>query len=370
MDDILDDLARCAARCERSARVFESDPIAPMCERLAEAARSVGRAWSGSWIGYHSYLYTEDLLPPPPYQQFDVDWGPQGDIWYEFEYEPIEREIMSRADVPDLAPIRDAVKLAQEAFEQSQQELIPTLDALLSEHDDLILRDLRKKIELQPRFVTRASFIKPMAPTSWMTRDSVAMSQAMQGLKTPHHIFFSGWLKEQQSHGLGAQGMARFARHAENYLKQKYKMKGRTMAKTDGKIFIGHGRSLVWRDLKDFIQDRLGLAWDEFNREPTAGMSTKERLEAMLDNASFAFLVMTAEDEHADATLHARENVVHEVGLFQGRLGFRRSIVLLEEGCKEFSNITGLTQIHFPKGNLMSKSEELRRVLEREGILK
>ena len=29
----------------------------------------------------------------------------------------------------------------------------------------------------------------------------------------------------------------------------------------------------------------------------------------------------------------ARMNVIHEVGLFQGRLGFERAIVLLEEGC-------------------------------------
>jgi predicted nucleotide-binding protein len=45
-------------------------------------------------------------------------------------------------------------------------------------------------------------------------------------------------------------------------------------------------------------------------------------------------------------------NVIHEVGLFQGRLGFKRAIVLLEEGCKEFSNIQGLGQIRYPKGNI------------------
>jgi predicted nucleotide-binding protein len=135
-------------------------------------------------------------------------------------------------------------------------------------------------------------------------------------------------------------------------------------------IFIGHGRSSMWKDLKDFIHERLGLTWDEFNREAVAGKSTKERLEQMLDASSFAFLVMTAEDEHADKTVHARENVVHEIGLFQGRLGFNKAIVLLEEGCAEFSNIHGLTQIHFPKGNIMAKSEEIRRVLEREGITK
>jgi predicted nucleotide-binding protein len=140
-------------------------------------------------------------------------------------------------------------------------------------------------------------------------------------------------------------------------------------SKKEGTIFIGHGRSAVWRDLKDFLQDRLSLEWDEYNREPTAGMAIKERLEEMLDSASFAFLVLTAEDEHADSLLHARENVTHEVGLFQGRLGFRKAIVLLEEGCQEFSNIHGLSQIRFPKGDILAKSEEVRRVLEREGLL-
>jgi predicted nucleotide-binding protein len=146
-------------------------------------------------------------------------------------------------------------------------------------------------------------------------------------------------------------------------------MKGKTVARTDGRIFIGHGRSNAWKDLKDFIQDRLQLEWDEFNREPTAGHSTKERLEAMLDNACFAFLVMTAEDEQADGSKHARGNVIHELGLFQGRLGFERAIILMEEGCTEFSNIIGLTQIRFPPANITAKSEELRRVLEREHIL-
>lgn len=112
------------------------------------------------------------------------------------------------------------------------------------------------------------------------------------------------------------------------------------------------------------------MTWDEFNRESTAGLATKERLVKMLDDASFAFIVMTAEDEHADGTKHARENVVHEAGLFQGRLGFERALVLLEEGCEEFSNIEGITQIRFPKGNIKAVSEEIRRVLEREKILR
>lgn len=138
---------------------------------------------------------------------------------------------------------------------------------------------------------------------------------------------------------------------------------------SEKRVFIGHGRSPLWRELKDFLEDRLGLQWDEFNREAVAGISTTERLNEMLGNANFAFLIMTAEDEYADATVHARQNVVHEVGLFQGRLGLRKGIILMEEGCHEFSNIHGLSYIPFPSGRIYAAFEEIRRVLERESII-
>jgi hypothetical protein len=131
-------------------------------------------------------------------------------------------------------------------------------------------------------------------------------------------------------------------------------------------VFVGHGHSAIWRELKDFLHDRLGLKVDEFNRISTAGISTTSRLDEMLDNAAFAFLIMTAEDEQADGKRYARLNVVHEAGLFQGRLGFQKAIILLEEGCEEFSNIHGLGQIRFPKGTISAKFEEIRTVLERE----
>jgi predicted nucleotide-binding protein len=134
-------------------------------------------------------------------------------------------------------------------------------------------------------------------------------------------------------------------------------------------VFIGHGNSPLWRELKDFLQDRLRLSVDEFNSVPTAGVPTAERLSEMLGNASFAFLIMTAEDEQADGKVHARPNVVHEVGLFQGRLGFRKAIILIEVGCEEFSNIRGLGQIRFPNGAISAKFDEIRSVLEREGLV-
>jgi hypothetical protein len=131
------------------------------------------------------------------------------------------------------------------------------------------------------------------------------------------------------------------------------------------KVFIGHGRSKLWLELQSFIEKRIGLSCLEFNSEPQPGNTTVNRLKEMLEAADFAFIVMTAEDEHADGKMHARSNVIHEIGLFQGRLGFQQAIILSEEDCEAFSNIHGLTVIQFTRGRISAVFEEVREVLER-----
>ena len=142
-----------------------------------------------------------------------------------------------------------------------------------------------------------------------------------------------------------------------------------TMDNENKKIFIGHGRSHIWRALKDFIVEELELPYEEFERISTAGNSISNRLEEMLEESCMAFIIMTGEDEHADNLLHARENVIHEVGLFQGRLGFDKAIILLEDGCERFSNIEGLIYISFPKWNIEAAFEKIRKVLKRESMI-
>ena len=158
-----------------------------------------------------------------------------------------------------------------------------------------------------------------------------------------------------------------FATHLDRY--RPGSAAAASSSRERGFVFIGHGRDLSWRELGDFLERRLKLTVLEFNRAPAAGISTTGRLEELLDDADFAFLVMTAEDQASDGTWRARENVVHEAGLFQGRLGFRRSILLLEDGCTEFSNIVGLCQIRFSKGRISAGFEEVRGVLEREKLI-
>ena len=62
----------------------------------------------------------------------------------------------------------------------------------------------------------------------------------------------------------------------------------------------------------------------------------------------------------------ARENVIHEVGLFQGKLGFKRGIIVLEDGCNEFTNISGVQQIRFTKGSIKETYGDILATIYRE----
>lgn len=131
-------------------------------------------------------------------------------------------------------------------------------------------------------------------------------------------------------------------------------------------VFVGHGQSALWRDLKDHLSEKHGYRVEAYEVGARAGHTIRDILADMLGKSSFACLVLTAEDEMADGTMRARQNVIHETGLFQGRLGFSRAIILLEEGAEEFSNIHGIQQIRFAKGNIKETFGEVLATLRRE----
>jgi hypothetical protein len=135
-------------------------------------------------------------------------------------------------------------------------------------------------------------------------------------------------------------------------------------------VFIGHGRSVLWARLKMFLEDELNLATVTYESESRVGESIVPILERMLGQANFAVLVLSAEDETADGSKRARQNAVHEAGLFQGRLGFKRAVLLIQDGLDGFTNVEGLQHIKFGDNNIEQAFYELQRVLKREGMLK
>jgi predicted nucleotide-binding protein len=132
------------------------------------------------------------------------------------------------------------------------------------------------------------------------------------------------------------------------------------------RVFIGHGRSDAWKDLKDHLADVQHIDVEAYEVASRSGYSIREVLDSMLDKATMAFLVMTAEDEQGDGGMRARQNVVHEAGLFQGRLGFPRAIILKESTVDLFTNVDGIQYIEFETGHIRECFGEVLGVVERE----
>jgi predicted nucleotide-binding protein len=133
-----------------------------------------------------------------------------------------------------------------------------------------------------------------------------------------------------------------------------------------GRVFIGHGRNNQWKALKDHLQDKHHFEISNYEVGSRAGHSARDILEEMLDESAVALLVMTGEDKTAKGKARARQNVVHETGLFQGKLGFSKAIVLREDGTEPFSNLAGIEEIRFPRGKIKESFGDVVAFLNRE----
>lgn len=349
-------------------------------ERLAEApldalqseAERVGRGWSGSSLGYHANVYYEGLVETPTGAHFDSEWGMQRSFagrtsgsWVEYSPEEVRRQIFKRAGDPDLAELERLTQGLRWRFEEVKAEALSILAIEAGKNSDAFTSAVTGQIE-GTQLSTAHDIRELLVPRRQvMTRDTLAAGGGFR--VAPHQAVLADIGAIIQFPGrLG--DLSRLLRQAGSHLIRLERSR-RVSALVGTNVFIGHGRSSAWRELKDFVSDRLGLPYDEFNRVPVAGITNIARLSEMLDSAALALIVLTAEDELADGGMLARQNVVHEAGLFQGRLGFTKAIVLLEDGCAEFSNIQGLGQIRFPAGRISAAFEEVRLVLEREQLI-
>lgn len=338
----------------------EDPAIVMALERLENAADQVEKAFSGSCWGYHSKVYYEDFEPPPAGAHFSQEWGLMDRFsmgssgrWVEYDAAYVDSEIRRRAGNPDLKEAELVAGPARVTFHSRKSDVQSILSP---ESSDPYVAKLISELEALDAPTAR-QFEQAVLPRGQiMTRDTVVIGQ---GLQVPPHLRVLSEVVSIRAAFKTCASLSSLSRKAGSHLERKSSTQ-RGLARVGTNVFIGHGRSPLWREVKDFVSDRMGLPWDEFNRVPVAGVTNIARLSEMLDSAAIALIIMTAEDEMSDGEMQARMNVVHEVGLFQGRLSFTKAIVILEEGCKEFTNIQGLGQIRFPKGRISAAFEEIR----------
>src|SRR2546423_4502031 len=107
-------------------------PASTSLTKLKDAAESVGKAWSNSWLGYQSRVYYKDLQPVPPGAHFSKEWGftdsypipgTQGE-WAEYDFDSLVAEIHRMAGNPKLEKLEEKQKAATELFEESQARVL------------------------------------------------------------------------------------------------------------------------------------------------------------------------------------------------------------------------------------------------------
>lgn len=131
------------------------------------------------------------------------------------------------------------------------------------------------------------------------------------------------------------------------------------------RVFISHGRGVDWHKVQAYIEKDVRIDTLELAQEANRGRTVLQKLNEEAAKCSYAVIVMTGDDELGDGERpRARENVMHEIGFFQGKYGLENVCLLYEEGTNIPSNIHGLVYIPFPKGYVNATFGALRRELD------
>jgi len=130
------------------------------------------------------------------------------------------------------------------------------------------------------------------------------------------------------------------------------------------RIFISHGSSKDWMLVQNYIEKDFWIDTLELAQEPNKGRTVLQKLNEESDKCSYAVVVMTGDDIISDDETRARENVMHEIGFFQGKYGLEKVCLLYEEGTNIPSNIHGLVYIPFPKNIITATFGSLSRELK------
>jgi len=147
-------------------------------DKIVEACRIVGRAWSGSSLAGHAKFFYGNFEEPDAHHRFSIEWGlihgiPNG--WVERSDEEI-MEAIERTSGQKLPRIRAYATEIEQKLTDLQREVVLTLSDEKKEVE---------KIETFP-FKSATSIFNEIFPTRYMTRDS----EAMTGHYVVPHIYY------------------------------------------------------------------------------------------------------------------------------------------------------------------------------------
>ena len=228
---------------------------------LIKSAEQIGKSWSNSWLGYHSTVYYNNFAPPPPGARFSQANGLTADRlvsntrgeWIEYPFDYVKQVVCEAAGNPDLSLVIPKQKEANEVFEEIKDSTLSLIYTNYDLEQDNFLKKLVNDIE-NSMILSQQNIIDYLKPSGqFMCRDMVAIEK---GLQVPPHL--QVWVQATQIKLTfqSCDELYKLIRKLANHIKNMEK-KVVVEERIGTNIFIGHGRSHLWRELKDFIDDRV-----------------------------------------------------------------------------------------------------------------
>lgn len=153
------------------------------------------------------------------------------------------------------------------------------------------------------------------------------------------------------------------------------------------KVFIVHGHDKAnLYELRDLLKDRFKLDCVIMSKQPGKGRTLIEKFEQEAQDAGFAFVLMTPDDQIAPEEgvmignlglpvksktpqyFQARPNVIFELGWFYGKIGRDRVCIVFKKDTKIHSDLDGISRIEFNE-SVTEKVLEIENELRAAGLI-
>lgn len=140
------------------------------------------------------------------------------------------------------------------------------------------------------------------------------------------------------------------------------------------KIFIIHGHAEdKWRELRDLLEDRLGMKGRVIvlKEEASQSKAVISKFEEHAKQCCYGFALVTPDDtvkKQATAYRQARPNVIFEIGWFYGRFGPTRLCILKKTGTEIPSDLAGVVTLEFDR-DVEEKFIRIKQELETARVI-
>lgn len=380
----VDELISLAEKLEKAEEPIRAPAANMSLGALEKGIRIAEAAWSGSWLGYHARVYHEEMEPPPAGTSFRTEWGlitgegvdqPSTGKWNKYRREDVVRFIWEKARNPKIDSLRDASARASRLHAEAKTSIDPLLASLQAKPGkDAILDSLVGKVS-ESVVHTEGDFLKKWSPRKTPpTKDEIALAE---GLLVPPHLLVKAEIWAIRHPFMACGELAKTLRWLAGHITELEKkdeesrrtteLRARSAPKPGGPgIALGHGKSGLWRLLRDRMAADFPVPCHGFQQVPLPGLGTMAAMLEVLPRARFAILMLTREDVACEGEPAASLNVARLAGLFQGRLGFSKVLLLTEEGGPALPGVNDLPRLVFPAGDPVAIWPEARAILESE----